>query len=400
MTAAEAIPRLHRVKRITYPSNGERSVLIEGPPCGIGHEASSLYVVACLRAAGQSPNSMYQQLLAVSLLLDWASHSGINVEQRTGSCNLFTRAEVLSLKDALRTDMRPDRRGHVVSPSHFVARCLAVKDYVVWHTENAIFRMRSDDVRRTQSSQILDNFIAMITTGLPTAQSGEREGLDEEVQELFLQAIHPESPLNPFQEQHRVRNYALLLLYWEKGSRRGENLKIKVSDLYLVGDNPKAQVRAHHDDPLDTRRIEPRVKTNERDLDISEKLRAAIEAWLGARTKYPRSKKCPYLFISRTGSPLAADTVNDMFRLLRSRVKGLPADLVTHHLRHSANDRFSDYAEAAGMDEAEERLVRNYMFGWNKNSSQGERYSRRSTRKKAQKAALAMQSKLVEGGNA
>lgn len=395
MPDAKGISRLHRVKRITYPSTGERSAILECPPNGLSHEPSSLYVVARLRPSAMSPETMYQQLLAVSLLLDWAAHRSVDVDQRIGSGDLFSRQEILSLKDALRADLRAGRQGEVVSPSHFVARCLAIKDYVVWHSENVIYRIGARDVRRSQARQILEDFVSMMITGLPTAKSGEREGLDVEVQRIFVDAIHPESPLNPFQKQHRIRNYALLLLYWEKGSRRGEGLKIKVSDLVLFGNNPKAQVRAHHDDPLDTRKAEPRVKTQERDLDLSPELTAAIEAWIKERAKYPNAKRCPYLFVSRTGEPLSSDTVNDMFRLLRTRVPGLPADLTTHHFRHSANDRFSDDAEQAGLDEHEARLLRNYMFGWTKNSSQGERYSRHSTKKKAKAASIRMQQKLT-----
>ena len=150
---------------------------------------------------------------------------------------------------------------------------------------------------------------AMMMAGLPHARSGEREGLDEKVQLLFLEAIKPESPLNPFQKQHRQRNHALLLLYWEKGSRRGENLKIKVEDLRLSGSEPKVLVRARPDDPQDTRKHAPRVKTQERDLDISIECAHAIEKWLKERASYPNAKRCPFLFISRDGNPLAADTV-------------------------------------------------------------------------------------------
>lgn len=377
MTVKQGILRLHRVKRITYPSNGERSVLLECPPHGLGHEASTLYVVGCLRPAGHSPNTMYQQLLAISLLLDWAEHRSINVDQRIGSSDLFSRQEVLSLKEALRSDLRPTHVGQAVSPAHFVSRCLAVKDYVSWHMENVIFRMSARDARKSPASQALFDFQRMMTIDLPTAKSGEREGLDQDVQDLFLEVIHPDSPRNPFQKQHRVRNHALLRLYWEKGSRRGENLKIKVSDLSLHGSNPKAELRAHHDDPLDPRANEPRLKTQERDLDhLSPELQKAIEAWLEERRTYPGALKSPYLFLSRTGMPLATDTVGGIFRFLRRRVPDLPADLTAHLLRHTANDRFSDYAERVGLDEGEARLLRNYMFGWTKTSKQGDRYSR------------------------
>lgn len=395
------IPRCFRVRRITFPSSGERYVLLEGPPHGLALDGTSLYTSMCLREAGKSPNTMAQHLAAIAVFLDWAAGQGIDPDQRILSLALFSRDEITGLRRMLRDNRDRRTAGTLygtVGASHFAFRCHAVRDYVAWHAERAIDRIRNADVLRQQQARIaLDDFRKRMSEHLPVRRQSDREGVSREVQELFLAAIRPEDPANPFKPAYRSRNHALLLLYHELGLRRGEGLKLKGEDLDLHGPRPVVRIVLRQDDPEDPRRNEPRLKTEQRDLPIGPALVEALRAWVTRdRPKIPGSRRSPYVFLSRSGAPLAENTVNLLYATLRTRVPGLPADFTTHVARHTANDRFGEVAKALGWSEDEERQARNYQFGWTKTSRQGDGYSKRRIREKAREASLRMQQASVK----
>jgi len=392
--------RQYRVKSTTFPSSGERFVLIEGPPSGITLEAPALYAVMSLRERGCSPNTMYLAMQAVAIMLEWAASRSpaIDIDERLGTGMIFSREEIHALRRELRRDLgaSADRNGgRVVSTAHYYNRCHAVRNYVVWHAENIMRRIPVRETLRVQEHRIrLEDFSTMMVSDLPSPRAGSREGVDENVEKAFLEAIRPGSATNPFQKQHQSRNHALLLLYHIHGLRRAEALKIKGEDLFLTGPQPMVRILVRVDEPSDPRRIEPRAKTEGRDVPLGAGLVEALKDWvLVHRSSYPGAKKTPYIFVARDGAPLSLNAVNDMFRLLRSRVPGISADFTTHHLRHTANDRLTDVAEELGWDEAEEKRNRNYQFGWAKNSDQGEKYRTRSTRRRAAEASLRLQEK-------
>lgn len=399
-----ANPGGYRVKRIIFPSSGERFVIVEAPPDGIALEATSLYTSMSLREAGLSPNSIAQHLSAIVLLLEWASSRipTIDIDERLQSVSLFSGDEVLDLRRQLRQNrnlnrLTDDEKRKACRPAvrhgHYYFRCHAVRDYIVWHAQRSIDRILNRDVARLQEARFrLDEFCRRMTDDLRSPRDRQREGVDETVQQCFLEAIRPNSPTNPFKPAYQVRNYALLLLYHEHGLRRADALKIKGEDLHLHGASPTLDIIVRHDERQDPRRHEPRHKTFGRTLALGPELVSALEDWiLRERPKIPNAKRSPYVFLARSGMPLASATVSDMFDLLRNRVPGLPTDFSAHVTRHNANDRLSGVARDLGWTEGEVQRNRNYQFGWSKTSKQGDRYRGRSTRESAAKAALRMQ---------
>lgn len=392
----------YRVKTTTFPSTGERFVLVEGPN-GIALEATTLYTMMTLRARGLSPSTMYHAIQAVALLLEWADRRNppFDLDERIGGGTLFLAEEVQALRRDLRADLSKAKAGKasMVATGHYYNRCHAVRDYITWHAENVIRRIPLLQTQRANEHRIrLEDFRTMMVADLPSPRAKSREGVDDAVQQAFLEAIRPGSPTNPFQKRHQARNHALMMLYFVHGLRRAEALKIKGEDLHLSGPNPMIRILVRIDEPEDKRRIEPRAKTEGRDLFVGPELSAILQEWVTKhRPSYPGSKKTPYVFIARDGKPLALSTVNDMFVLLRERVPELPNDFTTHQLRHTANDRLSDLADSMEWNEAEDRRNRNYQFGWSKNSNQGDSYRTKSTRRKAAEASRIMQDKSWNG---
>lgn len=399
-----------RVKKITFPSSGERYVIVDGPPYGIAVEPTSIYTSMRLREMGLSPNSMAQHLSAIVMLLKWAAAQtpAIDLDQRLQSVQMLSSDEVLSLRGHLRQNLNMDKvvdpeRKRLVRPTvrhgHYYFRCHAVRDYIVWHAHRSIDRIQSREVDRLKEARLrLDDFRERMTGDLPSPRQRNRQGVGEEVQDVFLEAIRPGSASNPFQRQHQARNYALLLIYHVHGTRKADPLKLKGEDLHLHGNEPSMDIIVRHDEKGDPRRREPRHKTFGRPLKLGPELAGAISDYvMNDRPKYPGARRSPYVFLARNGQPLSLAAVDDMFRLLRRRVPGLPADFTCHITRHNANDRFSAVAKELGWSEAEERRNRNFQFGWSKTSTQGDRYQLRSVREAAGKASMVLQESSVRG---
>lgn len=395
---------VYRVKKITFPSSGERFVVVDGPPDGIAIESTSIYTSMRLRELGLSPNSMSQHLSAVALLLRWAaSHvPAIDLNARLESVQLLSTDEILSLRRELRRNLNvgrvkdPEKLTSLrptVRHGHYYFRCHAVRDFVVWHAQRAIDRIQTKEIARLQEYRFrLDIFRERMTGDLASPRERHREGVGENVQAIFLEAIRPGSDTNPFQLQHQARNHALLLLYHVHGPRKSDPLKLKGEDLHLHGNEPSIEIVVRYDELADPRRHEPRHKTFGRPLKLGPKLTAAISDYvLIARPNYPNAKRSPYVFLARNGKPLSLAAVDDMFRLLRRRVPGLPPDFTCHITRHNAVDRFGELAKKLGWTESEHRRNENFQFGWSKTSTQGDRYRLRGVREAAGKALLAMQ---------
>ena len=403
-----------RVKTVRL-SNGERFPAIKDKN-GVIAYAPALYTVLSLREREGSSGTIEANLRAVAISLNWAAAVKIDLQARIESADLLTTFEIASLRTTLRTNFRKiaadgvkpqslsKQKPTVVSAGTYYNRCHMVLDYLSWHARNAIQMIGTSDPKLPEARRRLEAFERQLVADLPKPKSGERTGVDDHIQKLFLEAIKPGSPTNPFQKKHQHRNYPLLLLYYEICIRRAEALKIKGENLIdLDGKYPFVQIIRNPDDPDDPRQTEPRVKTLSREIPISTELADALRDWMvDHRTdteRYPGAKRSPYVFVSRTGKPIAVRTVSGMFELLRKRVPGLPNDLTAHVLRHTGNDRFSAAADAEDLNEAQEKQARNYIMGWTKDSNQGERYTKRHTRRRAEALMLRMQRKSSEGKN-
>lgn len=362
----------------------------------------NVYALLSLRSRECAANTMEAHLRAIAVACNWATARKIDLQQRISSSELLASEEIFDLRDALRENRRTP--GSVVASATYYNRCHFVRDYLVWLARAAIQRIAVADPKLPEARARLEWFERAMVAGLPKGGSPDKEGVDEDAQRALLEAIEPGSPTNPFQAQHQHRNQALLYLYWETGMRRAEALKIKGEHLIgLLGQTPVVLIRRDPDAKDDPRPAQPAVKTLPRDFEISSRLGVLLHDWVVKhRTdveRYPGAKRTPYVFVSRRGQPLALRTVNDMFDLLRARIPSLPATLTPHVLRHTGNDRFSEAADAQGLNEAEEKQARNYVMGWSKTSVQGDRYTRRHTRKQAAAVTQRMQDASVKGRN-
>lgn len=360
----------------------------------------NLYCVAHLRPTSMSLRTMETYMNAVCMLHNWAATRGIDLRQRIESFDLFGREEIAALRSELRINLHHRQQqieGKVsqgrstVSGSVWKTRCMAIQNYVKFHADNAFSRMSSRDSRLAEARLRLADFKVAIVGQIKIHKRATREGLSESEREIFLQAITPGDPTNPFAPAQQERNYALWLLYYDGGLRKSEALVLKSQDLQLHGGEPMLIVHRRPDDVEDTRKEPPRTKTLAHPVPLTPRLaRALYNYMIGSRRKIRGAKKSPYVFFSHQARPLSGATIKYMYRQLRN-VPGIPANFSTHVLRHTWNDRFGDAADEFALSEGMEQHTRNQTQGWVRTSEQGHHYQGRRIRKRAQKVVLAMQ---------
>lgn len=386
--------------QLTRFESGERFALLYDQRERIPLSQTTRYSAVFRRSKEGSVSTMEQELRAIALALEWAEDSGINLEERIESAFFLVPEEVLSLRDALRVNLRSSD-GSPVNPGTHYSRCVFVRDYIEWRGQHVVQRIPNGDSRFIAARTRLEEFCATMTALLPRVRVRGREGIELDVEARVRAVIHPDHPENPFQRGHRHRNHALLLCFLDLGVRLSEALVIQGADLNLGPTEPSVTIHRRPDDPKDNRKRQPLVKTQGRVLPLGPELVAAMETWVMTHRRdprrYPNAKKSPFVFVARSGQPMALRTAHDLFVQLRTAVSGVPPKLSAHVIRHTWNDNFSRHADEAHLPEAEEERVRGYLMGWKKGSRQAATYTQRHTREAASDHSLRLQHKSQRG---
>jgi integrase len=154
------------------------------------------------------------------------------------------------------------------------------------------------------------------------------------------------------------------------------------------------------DDPKDPRRQQPTAKTLSRILPMSSGLVEMGTAYiLNVRRLVPGARKHGFLFVETDrGRPLSAAAVEKLFRELRQTSPDLLESLTAHVLRHTWNDRYSEWCDRNKIQPEDEEKQRTYLMGWHDGSGTATIYTRRHTRKRAAEVSLAMQAESFRAG--
>ncbi|TCG02902.1 tyrosine-based site-specific recombinase CMGI-7, partial [Paraburkholderia steynii] len=135
--------------------------------------------------------------------------------------------------------------------------------------------------------------------------------LSHERLQRLLHVCHPHTCDNPWKKPHRLRNFLIVLMMATLGVRRGELLKLRVSDCHLSRAIPEIRVERSPDDPADPRINEPQVKTESRHLPCDASLARYLNEYIcRTRRQIPGSSRSPFLFLSRSGRPMSLMRVN------------------------------------------------------------------------------------------
>ncbi len=392
--------------RVTKMTGGERLPIVvdrRGLPVPAPNQWSLL-----IRRPQVQQNTLIEELRTVAHIYDWATRRGIDLNERLASGNGLTPAELTALYQNLRY-VRPFGRKaaarrltdavdvQMVNGKTHAVRVGYAREYLVWGLERALYQLDVSDLRVWEIRERCERIRrAAIDFQRPSSDSvAKRIGLDRVTRARLLEVINPTYPQNPFRRTVRFRNWVLVVLLMTFGFRRGESLKIYVTDVNVKGRNPSLTIHRRPGDVLDTRANEPAVKTLGRKIPLSPEIAQMLDAFImHHRPRFPGADRSPFLFFSEDGNPLALRSVNAVLERIAACFPAFEGILSPHVLRYTYNDMLTESAAAAGVDAETLKQTRNYLNGWSLTSEQGALYSRRAIEERAAEISLAHQRSL------
>ncbi|MGZ3498374.1 MAG: tyrosine-type recombinase/integrase [Vulcanimicrobiaceae bacterium] len=387
-------------------SGGERFALIvdvSGLPVPLPNQWALL-----IRRPHVQFNTLKTDQRTIAHLYEWARRRSVDLDSRLATAKGLSPAELTALYQNLRyirtfgraaaSDELADvtHAKTVIGETHS-ARVGTVRDYLVWAMERVLYRLEPGDARAREIRERISGIKRIaIEFQRPASDSRPaRKGLTPDQLRRLIEIANPEHRQNPFQRPVRFRNMTLLILLLAFGFRRGESLKLYVSDVNVKGRRPSLTLIRRPDDPNDPRSEEPAVKTLGRVVYLGPGFARLLDAYIvHHRPQFPRSDESPFLFFSRSGKPLSLRMVNYICEQIISCFPEFDGILTPHVLRHTFNDLFIQSARESGLSDDAIRQAQNYANGWRLDSEQGAIYSRRTIEENAQAISIAHQRML------
>jgi integrase len=386
----------------------------------------TLFAVS-LRTTNSAANTIQQAMRSVAVLQQTLDRLGIDLNQRIQQGKYLTLNEVdqvvadaklqaseldkqpglptiskprkvLSLEQA-RLNLTRTRPPGEVSSNTTAIRLFYIRAYLNWHVLVRALRLDTSLAMRAdilELGKLVDKSIREKTPSTTGNSKGERLGLTVEAQQLLLQVIEPDHPLNPWDSPHaKERNALIVHMLLELGVRRGELLGIRTRDIRAQSQEVNIELRP--DDKDDPRLYEPNGKTKARILAVSAQLLRRISTYVqGRRYDIKPARKCPLLLVASTGEPLSISGLNKLFTALQESTPELNM-VIPHLMRHTFSDNMVEELESSGMEGSQivEALCR--LNGWSDRSSMPFKYTKRAGEAKAKAALRSYQQKLNAG---
>jgi integrase len=363
-----------------------------------------------LRRPQVQSNTLTEELRTIAHLYDWAARRGIDIDERLASGNGLQPSEITAMYQNLRYVRKLGRAIAArrladirdvasVSGKVHATRVAVARDYVLWGLERTLYRLDVSDPRAAGIRERCER-VRRLAVDFQRATSDarpKRVGLSAEHRARLLEILHPDYPRNPFRRSGRFRNWILILLLLTFGFRRGESLKLKVTDVNVKGRRPSIRVVRRPGDADDPRANEPAVKTLGRELPLESEMARLLDIYIQHhRPRYAGSDKSPFVFFSKHGKPLSLRMVNAITQQIVRRFPEFRGLLSPHVLRYTYNDMIVESARAGGVKGEELKAAQNYLNGWSLDSEQSALYSRRATADQAREISLAHQRRLFE----
>lgn len=396
--------QLYKVNVVRLAS-GERLPVLIGAGSGMPHGIAADFSLAFHR--GVPINTSKRSVDAIGIFQTWADHLGVNLDERFGTGELFTSDEITGLSAAIweRRQHGTADQNDLMHPVSVVGethghRSDEIVRYIKWRTHQIVSTMSVHDGRVASINSRLEAIAEQLRTLKGSSVSIPRGELTPEQCARLFQIVRPGSPENPFHNETQLRNFFVLLLYYELGVRKAEPLTLKGVHLKF-GPRSLVTMTFTPNDPKDIRKNQPSQKTVSRTLPMSRLLATTADRLTRQRSQNGRTavaaKKTPFVVLDTDkGVPLSLDAVYGIFIVLRRRFPAdFPPDFAAHHLRRSWNYRFTKGCEAADIETSEQDHIRRYIMGWSKTSSQPGKYNRRAIEEKAFDILLGMQNALT-----
>jgi len=305
-----------------------------------------------------------------------------------------------------------DVTGEVVASGTFKLRWTVTRKFIKFLWD--FYQCRVKDPDKLKAAQIQlegmeNSFLIHGKTPYRTANK-DKIGLSPELRAEFLDIINPveENTKNPWKnELVRWRNYCLFLTMILGGNRKGESLGLLLSHFNLVGpSHSRKYFEIFKEDRLTSgypRKEIPAVKTNGRQVELSDDLAAIFEYYITKiRPKFKNATKSTYVFLSlRDGQPLSVLTPNESLNALITMHPQFKDLLTPHILRNTFHDLLSEIldskleAEGPIAKQAIKAGLQEYAGGWSSGSSMVNKYPKGSIERRVGELHLKLQNKIL-----
>jgi len=394
----------------------------------------TLFATSQLRNAGAAVNTIRNKLADLVVLLRWEQANSRDLITEFRSGHLLTVADIVSLRDFAKLDMRElssvgggeKERSVVVDflearvassqamatiggQQHF-NRISTFADYLEF-TASVVTQHQNS----CRTAQEIARMARTIRKHRPRGLAKQRNDDSDlrsppsELVERFMAIAAEGNPRNPFRHPEvQLRNAIIFGLFRHTGMRRGELLSLRL-DQFDLGHEPHVWVRRNQDDKHDPRPYQPVAKTKERPLPIPEILANQIDRYmLKVRPKISPARRHPYLLVSHRkggtwGKPLSTSALSSQIfsrmRAVDSAFVAIHPHAFRHHFnyelsvsidKHNAKIRSAQDAEASPISEAMELDVRAFLNG-HRSKASGATYNQRHIREASDKAARQVQ---------
>ncbi|MCL1091415.1 site-specific integrase [Shewanella profunda] len=297
-------------------SEGERRSLLVSEDSRIDFW-STLYVTAELRQ-DHKQTSIKKELYSIKLLRKWEQLHTRDLLAEIRQLNFPSRETIKSIKHfcGISSKAENSKSAKVVSftklaktPSaldtvdknYQYQRMIGINKFLgfcAW--ELCKFKPNAAELRR-EIEAMSAQFKAHYPKGLSNLSKATHAEADHF--KAFLEVAHPNHPQNPFSNfEIKLRNYLLIqILYWT-GCRPSETLSLTLDDIGHDIDQPALRFIRRHDDINDPRKVQPTLKTQEREINIPPALYTDLEYYIRViRPTFNRSKSHPYIFVHHKG---------------------------------------------------------------------------------------------------
>jgi integrase len=312
------------------------------------------------RRTQAASKTVENNLRSLRLLYEWAASRRFDLEARLFAGESLSADELNAFVEYLALSRSQGRNGAPKAEGSLRARSTsldsdltAIGDFLVWSMDPANRGWSPG----THPTEVLPARLREQRRALVDVFENHRSGVapsprleplsDEDVGRLRDLAGpnrkpdgSPQHPLcfsrSPWSGATGLRNWAMFALAEQLGLRIGEILKLTLDDVRRTRTRGEllVEVRRRPDDPHDTRRHPPNVKTCERALPQSPEVAVALRAYLTSRPPAGRAYgRTPYLFVTETGDPVSYDTARRAIQVLGRRA-GI-AKMTWHRLRHT-----------------------------------------------------------------
>jgi hypothetical protein len=348
------------------------------------------------------PSTLADNLRSIALLYDWADQVlEVDLDDLISQGGLLTSRQIDSLVAHLRTRVSHAelaRLGVDQVPSLATLAKVArpVRNFLRWAADPQVRggtgRLEAGELAlyRSRLDQLFRSAVCQPAGSERVRPLGRDE--DNRVRDLIgplrgsrgvVQVPFQFHPDNPFALHTRLRNWLMYLIARELGFRRSEILALWISDV-ISSPVPLLRVRRRPNDATDTRRYRAEVKRGERELPISDELRAGLRAYQTLKRPGGRlGARSPLLFVvASSGMPLSLRCADKLVKVI-GRATDI-ADLSWGTFRHTWAEEAAEELLGEHRGEEERTLaVLRQLGGWSATSQTPAHYIQNALRREA-----------------